>query len=466
MLPALLREKAMTNRLRKWALSAVVFSPVLALAASCGGSKNSNLANTPGAGGAGASTSSGGSNSSSGVVAAPCLSDKDCREFDADAVCDSSRFVCVECLSDDDCGEASICVRGGCKDVTPCESTKQCSVEQVCNQGAGYCVECVADADCDDDQICVDAECRLSCDSDKVCRDLDQVCDTLSGFCAGCNTSADCEADEFCLAGSCESDVCKAGKPLCLGDAITLCAGDGEAWSEPFACDGECDISGDDIECDGFDIPNGSGGAGGGDGGGSGGAGGAAPTTECGSLIDDMEDGDGYTCPDDSRRGVWYTYVDSGIILPTGNPPDAELLSVPRAESSEYAFHVTGTGTSNPILGIDVQRDGDVYGSFDATGYTGIQFYMMTTSFDLQELIIRINTVATTSTAYGGTCVTSCYPNTYYYIYPSSVWGIVQLPFSYFSGGTAYLDESTITSIQFVSNYSTFDFWIDDVSFY
>lgn len=225
-----------------------------------------------------------------------CESDKACR--DLDQICDTTRRVCVDCLETTDCGENEICETGACMAITPCVSSKDCSVDQVCADSVGYCVECVGDNDCGEAQICSGFTCFDTCASDKDCRAADGVCDTGIGICVQCVADADCEETDLCgTGGECVPRVCQADEAFCSGDDLTSCnaRGDGFVTSTcEDGCDadagecegaGECEVGDEGCEC----YPNETcnedlsclsnfcvdpdGGTGGSDGGGTGGSG-------------------------------------------------------------------------------------------------------------------------------------------------------------------------------------------------
>jgi hypothetical protein len=205
------------------------------------------------------------------------------------------------------------------------------------------------------------------------------------------------------------------------------------------------------------------------------GTGGTSSTTPgpCGDLIDDMEADTGWICAGNGRAGSWYTYVDSDstaskITPAPGSVALPELLPTPRVSTSLYAMHAAGYAYSyagiafllnNPVLN-------DPPGTFNATGYTGIKFWAKGSA----TLKAVGQMPSTEPTKYGGTCAaTSCNANTYVFgTSLSSSWTQFTLPFSYLAGGTSTpFMPSTIWSLEFVPyGGGSFDFWIDDVTFY
>lgn len=178
-----------------------------------------------------------------------CESDKACRE--SDQICDTIRRVCVECLQATDCSGDATCEGGECKAITPCVSSKDCSVDQVCADSVGYCVECVGDNDCGVEQACSEFECFDTCSSDKDCRTTDGVCNTDLGICVECVASTDCGDAELCTTGGvCVSRVCEADEAFCSADNLTSCNVLGDGFVSE-ACANGCDAEAG--ECQGAD---------------------------------------------------------------------------------------------------------------------------------------------------------------------------------------------------------------------
>jgi hypothetical protein len=215
------------------------------------------------------------------------------------------------------------------------------------------------------------------------------------------------------------------------------------------------------------------GGAGAGGAGGSAGQGGAAGTGTagtgtagagaCGSLIDDMEAGTGYVCQGNGRTGSWFSYVSTyGTFGPPGYPVPTTLLASPRGASTR-AMRAYGTNDEYAGFGCWLVTTPATY---DASAYTGLRFYATGTPATLRVIV---QTAGTESTTYGGDCVLptlECAGNETQVSITSS-WALYQVPWSSLVGGTATFDESDIWSIEFQPGATgTFDFSIDDLSFY
>ncbi len=196
---------------------------------------------------------------------------------------------------------------------------------------------------------------------------------------------------------------------------------------------------------------------------GSGGSGGFV----CGDVVDDVEDGDGFIPKCDGRVGYWYTFTAAGSIDPPITPSGASATptlipsGMTHEGSSQWAMHVSGTGTDHGVLGIDIVHDGATYGVYDASRYTGVRFYAKGDG----PIIMRVPSTATTYKVYGGTCPSGCMGNGAL-VGLGATWQLFSVPFSALTGGTGPFEQDKLTSIQFFPESPTFDFWIDDPTFY
>jgi hypothetical protein len=198
---------------------------------------------------------------------------------------------------------------------------------------------------------------------------------------------------------------------------------------------------------------------------GGGGAAGTPGTTGCGTLIDDFEANSGYICQDNGRIGHWFSYHDSSSsFFPVGTPSLPTPLPTPRG-TSQRALHTYGTDVQYAGIGCSINYV-PTY-TYNASAYTGIRFYIMGTAV---APVVIVQTRATESTTYGGTCTLatlSCAGN-YAPIQglQASDWTLVTVPFSSLSGGTAAFNVGDVWSIEFQPGIGAFDLWIDDLSFY
>jgi hypothetical protein len=214
-----------------------------------------------------------------------------------------------------------------------------------------------------------------------------------------------------------------------------------------------------------------TGGAAGGGGGGGGGAAGSStggtggsPPGPCGALIDDMENGTGNICQGNGRTGHWFDYHDAmSTLTPDNAIPAPDVISPPRGTSTR-AMHFSGTFVQYAGGGCFLDMPPSTY---NANGYTGIQFWMKGTASAFKVIVQTAETEATT---YGGTCTLatlSCAGNEL--ALPdlaADAWALAQVPFTALGMGTAPFDQSIIWSIEFQSGPGAFDFWVDDLGFY
>jgi hypothetical protein len=213
----------------------------------------------------------------------------------------------------------------------------------------------------------------------------------------------------------------------------------------------------------------GSGTGGSGTGGSGTGGTGTGGTGGCGNLIDNFEADTGYICKDNGREGYWFTYAGAmSNIYPAGAPSQPSLLSTSRG-SSRFAFHAFGDAVTFSGFGCYIANPPTA--TYNASAYTGVQFWIMGTAASF-KFIVQIP--ATEATIYGGTCnAATCQANTTMItnVQPTT-WTLVSIPFSALSGGFAPFDVTKIWSIEFQAGgggdagAAAFDFWIDDLSFY
>jgi hypothetical protein len=185
----------------------------------------------------------------------------------------------------------------------------------------------------------------------------------------------------------------------------------------------------------------------------------------CGTLIDDFESNTGYICRDNGRVGSWFSYKDAASTFwPAGTPSLPSPLAVPRG-TSQRALHAYGTVVEYAGIGCSINNIPTL--TYNASAYTGVQFYIMGTASAPK---LYVQTRATEAAVYGGLCplpTLTCsaggaaIPG----VLPGD-WTLVSIPFSSLAGGTAPFNSSDVWSIEFQPGPGTFDFWIDDLSFY
>ena len=106
------------------------------------------------------------------------------------------------------------------------------------------------------------------------------------------------------------------------------------------------------------------------------------------------------------------------------------------------------------------------WSTFDASRYSGITFWVKGTAYAVRVLF---HVPATIGTQYHGTCTASVCQGALsrdYSLSPNG-WTLVTVPWSTLTSGTALFTPSQLAAIEFQpGNTTTFDLWIDDISFY
>lgn len=190
------------------------------------------------------------------------------------------------------------------------------------------------------------------------------------------------------------------------------------------------------------------------------------PTTGTGQnpLIDDFEDGDEVLTPREGLNGAWYQYEQSA--------GDHHLtiteLTTPRLDS-RWAAHTAGSDHGE-WAGIGVALSaGCVY---DASRYVGVHFWIRGQS---APIYVALLTPGVIPYSQGGTCTKEeeglCWDAYRASITVTEQWREVFIPFSSFEQlgygpNAGAIDLTRLESLQFQSQPSAFELWIDDVSFY
>jgi hypothetical protein len=167
-----------------------------------------------------------------GCPAVPC---------DEGLLCNEASGECVECLGDGDCPPNHSCADFACQEPAPCESSKDCELDEVCDKDKGICVECVTDDDCPENHRCIETqicELILVCESDKECKEYDKVCNLEIGECVDCLSDLDCADTSFCQASVCLPDLCDqaAEWPACVDGNVAQCNENGSLLTTVQEC--------------------------------------------------------------------------------------------------------------------------------------------------------------------------------------------------------------------------------------
>ena len=110
------------------------------------------------------------------------------------------------------------------------------------------------------------------------------------------------------------------------------------------------------------------------------GCGASAPAVECTDplIIDDLEDGNRFTCKMSGRRGAWYGLDDgTGMNVSPSGPFTPTLIPGGRAASLSAA-HLTGFELTDwgAKIGFSLNGEGAAARPYDASAASGIRFWM------------------------------------------------------------------------------------------
>jgi len=188
-------------------------------------------------------------------------------------------------------------------------------------------------------------------------------------------------------------------------------------------------------------------------------------------LLDDLEDGDIFLSS--TPGGVWFNANDE-----TGTQsPNPFTASANPGNGSKYAACTHGNGFSGwgALIGLSFSPSSDLADAacLDVTGLTGIRFKARGSSSGSVNLFVPMR--SSTSVEFGGTCVSDvCDWNPAAPIPLTEDWRTYSIPFSALSGGQQPFDPAELFQIEFQAddtvyptvNPISFDFCVDDVSFY
>jgi hypothetical protein len=193
----------------------------------------------------------------------------------------------------------------------------------------------------------------------------------------------------------------------------------------------------------------------------------ARPSASGGTvLIDDFEDGDGKVNPASGLSGTWYTLSDgtAGILTPAVGT--TVLPSSGGAQGSTRAVHVTGRGFTS--WGAGLAGSLSAYQcAYDGAAERGLSFYAKGTG----SLRIALATTKTVRASQGGLCTTGCDDHFNAAVTLAAGWQLYTITFaSLKQAGFGTATTFSATQLMYVQFYygpnATFDFWIDNVSFY
>jgi hypothetical protein len=204
-------------------------------------------------------------------------------------------------------------------------------------------------------------------------------------------------------------------------------------------------------------------------------------------LIDDMEDDNAAICNSGGRSGNWYTVADGteGTLSPAQGTPFT-MTPIPGGRGdSLVAARMTGSGfTTYAQMALNLNRVDGVGRAYDASAHGGITFWMKT---DAPNVALALPIPQTLPVSSGGLCPDSPTPNHCYNDFlfglpnsHSNDWFQYRVPFSALFQGKSYVDANgnltvgsdtwdptQIIGVKFTVNQpSTFELWIDDLSFW
>jgi endoglucanase len=208
----------------------------------------------------------------------------------------------------------------------------------------------------------------------------------------------------------------------------------------------------------------------------------AGPPVPCATpLIDDMEHSDGSILSVCGRQGYWYTYNDAtsgGSQTPLAATPFTPAIIqggrvLGDGGASAHAAHTNGNGFTTWGAGMAFDLNSPGAGTklpYDATRYTGIRFWARIASGT--QATVRVNIPERATDAVGNICAPKCSDHFGKTLTLTASWVEYTLHFTGAElaqsgwGTAATFDKSTLLGVQFqVAAGSTFDLWIDDISF-
>jgi hypothetical protein len=193
-------------------------------------------------------------------------------------------------------------------------------------------------------------------------------------------------------------------------------------------------------------------------------------------MIDDMEDGDDWVCKQGGRSGDWWSAKDT--LVGTIDPPEgtqfqAYPLGAHARTGSAYGMRLAGTGlgTSGAVFAVIGFNLVNMQAT-DVRGYQGVSFWAKSVSGSLS---IRFDaaTTATVDVANGGGCATLCFDHYHKDVVFTTSWQQFTIAFvdlAQAGWGPATKDLQHVLYFDFMylpfTNNSSFEFLIDDVSFF
>lgn len=214
-------------------------------------------------------------------------------------------------------------------------------------------------------------------------------------------------------------------------------------------------------------------------GGSVGGVAGSSGTLPCqpASKVDDMEDGDDQSCPNQGRSGEWWAAT--GTLTGIMNPPEAgEFPAFPLAQDarpgSVYGMRLSGQNfgqTEDDWASLGFYLAGGA--AYDLSAYQGLAFYAKSRASAL-TVHVKIATDPTAPTSEGGTCVEDCNDHYRATVTLDATWREFSVPFATLAQeGWGEKPKDLAHALFVYFGYlgtdrgpAAFDFLIDDVRVY
>jgi hypothetical protein len=205
----------------------------------------------------------------------------------------------------------------------------------------------------------------------------------------------------------------------------------------------------------------------------------AGPTVVApGDVIDNMEADSPDIIKMNGREGPWFT-VNSDPAINQFPATGGECLPSlgGHCATSFYAMNTYGSAADAgsmgfAFIGFALDQVNLVNKPYDASGFTGIAFWGMST-VGPQPLHVQFQSSETVAVSGGGTCTTGCGDSFAESVILTGTWQQFTIPFSMLEQGTygaqfPTFDSNALLTIQFSVDTNTpmFNFWIDDVGFY
>jgi hypothetical protein len=182
------------------------------------------------------------------------------------------------------------------------------------------------------------------------------------------------------------------------------------------------------------------------------------------TVIDDMEDGDGFICESAGRDGGWYTFAaNDGVV-------QFEQGLIPGGRGDSWrAAHLTASGLTGWGAGMGVGLNGSGQQLYDPGAANGLAFWARGNV----PVVVQFRLAETTPAgAPPGTCTNPADCDNHFkfgFPAPGDQWTEYRVPFTALrqgAGGSVRFDPSHAVAVEFAFPAPDIDIWIDDLRFY